>query len=159
MIIVVDSPLSTLVFDWIYARSLCNLDTALSNHSIRAQWLDHLKSISSKSVDEWHHNHLRWALMRNFRLHQILVNPDECDTLSEATFEAVMIAMGDAAALTPYSLWEERKYIQKIDLLGCQDLCDTMLSVFGHGCLQLQAINLNGCQRVLYIGVSALADN
>lgn len=61
--------------------------------------VESLRSISLKSVSEWRHNHssLRWAIKRYLWNHHILVNSDQCHTISYATFEVISIQNCDDA--------------------------------------------------------------
>jgi hypothetical protein len=152
---------------WLDAQSLSNLDMAVSSHSARKQWLIILKSITCKAINEWRHSYssMMWVIKRKVRVTRILVNATHRDSVSDLTFEAVSIQCDptscdcvkvkgdyDSILLT----WEERKYLQSIDVSKCWDITDIGLSALGLGCGQLQTINLSDCRSITDIGLSAL---
>ena len=46
--------------------------------------------------------------------------------------------------------------LQSIDLTSCRQVTDVGISALGHGCGQLQRIDLEGCDEVTDAGISAL---
>jgi hypothetical protein len=44
-------------------------------------------------------------------------------------------------------IWNRSKYRKSIDLNHCEDVTDIGVSALGHGCGQLESINLNRCVR------------
>ena len=101
-------------------------------------------------------------MLRCMSVTQILMDLEHSDRVSDLTFEAVGIngsrtllgdeVSGDCMLLT----WEKREYVLSVDLSGCTDITDIGLSALGHGCSQLQMINLRCCYGITDIGISAL---
>ena len=79
---------------WFDMRMIGLLDMAVSSCSARKIWLMILKSISSKAISVWLHNHssMNWVTTRNIRVIQILANKRCRDRLSDLTFAAVKIS-------------------------------------------------------------------
>ena len=122
---------------WLDMRSFGHLDVAVSSICARNLWLIILESITCKAIDEWQHCHssMMWAILRSIRITHILVSSKHRHRISEHIFEAINIL----------SIWKERRYLESIDLSGCESITDIGVSALGHGCGQLQMINLHGC--------------
>jgi Leucine Rich repeat len=150
----------SFIRDWLSGRTLGILDTALSSHGYRYLWLDILKSITTKAVCKWRHSHssFRWLILRNIRVTQVLVSPENCEEVSDMTFEAVginqiSIALSEDSAIS-VSSWERCKCL---DLGGCLNITDIGVSALSHGCGQLQRISLYGCKKITDVGVLAVS--
>jgi hypothetical protein len=134
------------------------LDNAVSSVRARKQWLNLLKSVISKAIDGWHHSHssIKWVIMRDIHVTQILVNLKHRSEISDITFEDVNVngsqTSCDEAAkvVSTFLTWDEPKYLVSIDLSGCRRITDIGLSALGHGCAQQkndQSLFLRGHHR------------
>jgi hypothetical protein len=146
---------------WLDVQNLGLLDIALSSNIARKQWLIILSSNTCKAIDGWHHSHLsmRWVIKRNICVTQLLVNLKYRDTISDLTFQAVGINGSqtvrdeEVKGESNLSIWKESKYLLSIDLTRCRGITDMALSALGHGCGQLQTMNISACFGVTDIGL------
>jgi Leucine Rich repeat len=152
-----------IICAWHSVQTLGLLDIAVSSNDVRKLWLEILKSITSKTIDEWRHSHLsiKWVIDRRIRVTQVLVNVRHRNEVSDLTFEAVGISSGtvdDEEGGDEYilSIWEGCQYLLSVGLGGCKRITDVGLSALAHGCSQLQTIHLSGCDEITDVGISAL---
>jgi hypothetical protein len=66
---------------------------AVSSCNARESWLAILKSITCQAFDVWHHSHssVRWMMMRNIYVTQILFDIHRRDGICDLTFEFIGI--------------------------------------------------------------------
>jgi hypothetical protein len=94
------------------------------------------------------------------------VNPAQQITISDKTFRTEIGGVGCASGnnVTGSSLllkWEERKHLQALHLGGCYGITDKSISTLGvsalgHGCGQLESIDLSGCHGITGMRTSVL---
>jgi Leucine Rich repeat len=123
-----------------------------------------LRSHSFVAVNHWCHSHLsiRWVITRDIRVTQILVNPDQRNTIPDRTLQSTgiisvqFVSSDDEPNSNIQLARDESKYLQTIHLGGCEGITHIGASALGHVCRQLQSIDLSGCQGITDIGVSEL---
>jgi Leucine Rich repeat len=125
------------IFIWLDVQSVGVLDTAVSNHNARESWLIVLKSTRFHAIDEWRHSDssMRWAILRDVIITQVLVDHNHRYSISDLTFEAVIIDSygGEANGDRVLAAWEGCRHLLSLHLSDCQGITDIGVSALGRG--------------------------
>ena len=129
--------------DWLDIRSICRLDSAITNVTERAVWLHNLIAFDAAVVDDYGycHSSIRWVIKRRVSAKIIRVRDSKRFEITGDTFRGLCIPS-----------------ICSIDLRSCRNLTDDGVSALAEGCPQLSTIYLSDCVSITYVGLSALAN-
>ena len=163
------------LLSWLDICGICSLDIAIGNKDERLMWLHSLHVIDSKAIDKYNHCHLSimWLIMRGARATSIRTRRSN-NQITDMTFAGVGILCTQNVDLVNqcFLSWLGKKcdtsnslykaaFIRKqgllqvtsIDLNHCQSILDVGVSAIAQGCPQLTSINLGGCQSISDVGV------
>ena len=165
LFLAIDTLIASQICSFLQAQHIGVLDIAVSSHSARELWLTMMKSATTESINKWRHSpsSIRWMIMRNVHVTEVLVSLEHCDEVLDVTFETSgtdrfdVAASGDERAPPIYSIWEGFQYLEVVDLGHCMRITDISVSAVARGCGQLHTINFLGCSLITDIGISALA--
>ena len=155
-----------LLSHWLDIRSIVMLDIAVSNNTLRPYWKRLLRSLRSAAIDDMRHGalSLMWLIERGICVSRLQMDHDVwrvpgCDLSLLQTIDLVHLGFDGCSSVTDRCICnvvERRRELSIEYLSGRNEVTDVGPSVLGHGCGQLQSINLEGCGKVTDVGVSAL---
>ena len=150
-----------LLSQWLDIRSIVTLDIAVSSYTLRPYWMTLLRSLRADAIANMHHSasSLMWLIERGTCATRLQMKDDAwrvlgCDHTQLQTIDLVHLSFDGCIDVTNECICNivERCYLSSI----CTKVPNTGISAMGHGCGQLQLINLRWCDMVTDVGVSAL---
>ena len=124
-------------------RSICCLDTVISNRVERKKWLECLRKSTSPACDNYAHCHssIIWLSQKGLQAQHLKISDTKKHEIQSATFENFKVPT-----------------MQSIDLSNCRNLNDDGIKSLVNGCPHLNTAKLSGCYSITNDGILALAE-
>ena len=129
---------------WLDFRSVGCLDTAIGHKQDRSTWLTCLRAMDTTAIDEHEHScsSLRWVVERGIRVKRIKIRESSRNEIVPETFDGLYAPS-----------------LLSLDLHGCINVTDVVISSLSVGCSELQEIIVSECTRIGDAGIVAVADH
>ena len=172
------------LLSWLNIGSICSLDTAVGNKDERLMWLHSLHSIDSKAINEYKHCHssILWLIMRGARATSIrarssirmrmsgltsdreitdmtfagvgIVCSRNVDSVNQGFLRWLGIKCNTSNGLNKaLYITQGLSQVTSIDLNYCESISDVGVSAIAQGCPLLTSIDLSFCSRISDVGV------
>ena len=156
-----------LLSQWLDVRSLVTLDVAVSSNTSRPYWKTLLGSLRSPSVDSLDHSasSLMWLVQRGICVSRLQMKDKAwrvpgCDLSLLKTIGLIHLGLNNCSSVTDECILKAVDGCRRQSMRGYSGKdngeADAGISALGHGCGQLQSIDLTGCSKVTDAGISAL---
>ena len=163
-----------LIWSFLDLRSLAIFDMAITNKAQRSMWIESLRSITGKILDDWRHgiSSLRWLAARNLKPQRInTVHLDYNQQEPSEIADAILLHLAEGCSHILNSLRlsgaiedaglctiiPRCPQLQSLELISTEKLSDNCLIALAQECRHVSSITLSYCKLISDIGLSALS--